>query len=194
MGMTSAAEAKLAARVRPDIVAMRARTPYPHRRTAGAVPVTTSSTEPKAAQATAARGSGLATVVPLAAAAARRERRLAESAPARPIPATRTPVRLTRRGRIVVGVLAVIGAAALASLIWLAVAGRAEASSQLKAVDSSTSSVQRVVVTPGETLWGIATAVDPGADPRIVIPQIVELNSLRSTEVSAGEVLWVPKS
>ena len=32
MGMTSAAEANLDARVRPQIVAMRSRTPYPRRR------------------------------------------------------------------------------------------------------------------------------------------------------------------
>ena len=154
MGMTSAAEAKLDARVRPQISEMRSRTPYPKRR-------------PEAGSQEAQS----------------------------PTPAVRpAPIRLTRRGRIVVGTLIGIGVAALAAVIWLAIAGQAQASGNAKAARSVNGSVARVVVKPGQTLWGIAAEVDPGADPRVIIPEIVDMNSLSSTAISVGQVLWVPRS
>jgi LysM repeat protein len=52
----------------------------------------------------------------------------------------------------------------------------------------------RVVVRPGQTLWSIATKADPSADPRVVIQQIIDDNALSGTTVSAGQVLWVPRS
>ncbi len=102
-------------------------------------------------------------------------------------------IRLTRRGRIVVGTIVAIGVAAAAGAIWLAAAGRAQASSQLIPMPRLGNSVLRVVVRPGQTLWGIATQADPDADPRSVIPEIIELNSLSSTTISPGQVLWVPR-
>src|ERR1700722_10386882 len=171
MGMTSAAEAKLDARVRPDIAAMQARTPYPRRRPSGPDQPTT------LAQSTTS--ADLAPVVPLRPNAGPVPASTAvptkTTVPTRTAVTGRTPIRLTRRGRIGVGVLALLGAAAVASLIWLAVGGQAEAASQIKPGPPVGNSVQRVVVKPGETLWGIATAVDPSADPRIVIPEIVDL-------------------
>ncbi len=159
MGTTSQAEAKLDARVRPQITAMQARSGYPRLR------VVPSPAEPKPARIVA---------------------------PASGRPAKRTPIRLTRRGRIVVGAAVAIGAAAAASLIWLAVAGQAQASIHAGPRVPLRGSVQRVTVEPGDSLWSIATRTDPDADPQAVIPQIVELNSLRSTGVQVGQVLWVP--
>jgi hypothetical protein len=154
MGMTSAAEAKLDARVRPQISELRSRTPYPKRR---------SDAGPEEAQS--------------------------------PTPAARpASIRLTRRGRVVVGTLIGIGVAALAAIIWLAVAGQAQASGNAKAGRPAGGTVARVVVQPGQTLWGIAAKVDPGADPRTIIPQIVDMNALGSTAISVGQVLWVPRS
>jgi len=161
MGMTSAAEAKLDARVRPQISELRSRTPYPK-------PRPDAGTQEAGSQAPAAQS----------------------PAPA----AQRTPIRLTRRGRIVVGTLIGIGVAALAAAIWLAIAGQAQASGNAKAGRSAGGTVARVVVQPGQTLWGIAAKVDPGADPRVIIPQIVDMNSLSSTALSVGQVLWVPRS
>jgi nucleoid-associated protein YgaU len=157
--MTSPVEAKLDARVRPQIVALQERTGYPRPRL-----VTNSPSAPEGER----RG--------------RRGRR------------ERTPIRLTRRGRIVVGTAAVIGAAALAGLIWLVIGGQAQASSHAAPAGPWRDSVQRVVVRPGQTLWGIAVKVDPLADPRVVIPEIVELNSLRGTGLRIGQVLWVPRA
>ena len=51
----------------------------------------------------------------------------------------------------------------------------------------------RVVVQPGATLWSIAVRMDPGADPRAVIQQIMDANALASPAIQAGRVLWVPR-
>jgi nucleoid-associated protein YgaU len=186
MGMTSAAEAKLDARVRPQISEMRSRTPYPRRRSD---PGSEESTTPAETAV-----SSTALPVGVASLAAARARAGASTARRRRSSAHRAPIRLTRRGRIVVGTLIGIGVAALAALIWLAVAGQAQASGNARAGRPTAGAVTRVVVKPGQTLWGIAAKVDPGADPRVVIPQIVELNSLSSTAVGVGQVLWVPRS
>lgn len=49
-----------------------------------------------------------------------------------------------------------------------------------------------VVVKHGETLWDIAQAVDPQGDTRDTVVRIMELNSLTSTSVDAGQRLEIP--
>ncbi len=166
MAMTSAAEAKLDARIRPEITALRARTPYPRRSS----PATTDAAGQPEAVAPVPR------------------------APEAPAVTRRTPVRLTRRGRIVVGTIAVIGTAAVASLIWLAISGQAQASGYAGPGTPARDSMLRVLVRPGESLWSIAVHADPSTDPRAIIPQIMDINSLPDTAIRAGQVLWVPKS
>jgi nucleoid-associated protein YgaU len=101
------------------------------------------------------------------------------------------PIRLTRRGRVVMGVLVAI-CAALVGLLWLAI-GQAEASSHLPRGGSPDRGMTRVVVRPGQTLWSIAVHADPSADPRIVIGEIVSDNALSGTGIQAGQILWVPR-
>ena len=50
-----------------------------------------------------------------------------------------------------------------------------------------------VVVKHGETLWDIAQAVDPQGDTRDTVVRIMELNSLTSTSVDAGQRLEIPQ-
>lgn len=50
-----------------------------------------------------------------------------------------------------------------------------------------------VVVKHGETLWDIAQAVDPHGDTRDTVVRIMELNSLTSTSVDAGQRLEIPQ-
>jgi nucleoid-associated protein YgaU len=179
MGMTSAAEAKLDARVRPQITALRSRTSYLRRRSDAQ------------AQPAASRSAWPAPVPPEPGTPGTPGTPGAPGTESRVRPA---PIRLTRRGRIVVWTLVAIAVAGVAGLIWLAIGGQAQASSHAGAGRSAGSGVARVVVRSGQTLWGIAAKVDPGADPRVIIPQIVELNSLRGTAISVGQVLWVPRS
>jgi LysM repeat protein len=49
--------------------------------------------------------------------------------------------------------------------------------------------VHRVVA--GDTLWGIATALETGRDPRAVISEIVRLNELSNVDLSPGQVLFL---
>lgn len=202
MELTSAAEANLNARVRPQIVALRSKTSYPKRRPEGVA---------AACAASVAGGRPVLSLVGPAAVpksnvrlAVVRGSETGRSVPGRSGPrppvagrsdaAVRTPIKLTRRGRVVVGVLIGLAVAAVAIAIWFAVAGPAQASSQVGPKVPVGNSVSRVVVRPGETLWGIAARVDPAADPRAVIPEIVDLNSLSGTSLQVGQVLLVPKS
>ena len=50
-----------------------------------------------------------------------------------------------------------------------------------------------IVVKHGETLWDIAQAVDPHGDTRDTVVRIMELNSLTSTSVDAGQRLEIPQ-
>ena len=238
MGITSAAEAKLDARIRPDITILRSRTSYPRRHRpalavlpGGAEPGPAAERAVRASERDGAAGSpgepagrrppaaappasttastarpGGGSARPARSAASTRARTaqpaggasagLAVSGPTRAAHAAAVPgpIRLTRRGRIVVGVLLVIVVAGVAALIWLAVAGRAQAAGRVRPGTPVTHTMLRVVVRPGQTLWSIAAQADPAADPRIVIQQIVDDNALSGTGIRAGQVLWVPRS
>ncbi len=116
----------------------------------------------------------------------------------RPRPAARVarpPARLTRRGRIVVTGVAVLAAGALSvGLATAAQAGRGTAGADQGTVQASPGRyVARVTVQPGQSLWSLAEAYDPGADPRDVVLRIQQLNSLPGAQLQAGQALWVPR-
>lgn len=60
-------------------------------------------------------------------------------------------------------------------------------------VENAAATQVTVTVKHGETLWDIAQAVNPGGDARDTVVRIMELNSLTSTAVDAGQRLEVPK-
>ncbi len=104
----------------------------------------------------------------------------------------RTPVgskprlRLTKRGRAVLLFLAatplVIGA-----LIFALNGGGAAAS-----LDGSRAAFQYVTVESGQNMWQLAESLAPGADPRDVIAELMNLNHMESADVYAGQELAVP--
>lgn len=103
-------------------------------------------------------------------------------------PARSGPVRLTRRARLLLTGLALVVVVAVAVLATggaLATAGTAGGS-------GSTTTVERVTVRPGETLWEIARREAPGVDPRETIAAMMDLNALDSAVVAAGRVLLLP--
>lgn len=107
------------------------------------------------------------------------------------MPATRAappPLRLTRRGRIVLAGFLVLAAALMA----LAAAGGAAATGTGAPVSVYHRNLSQVVVRSGDSLWSIAARAQPDADPRLVIQQITDLNALPGPEISAGQRLWVP--
>ena len=86
----------------------------------------------------------------------------------------RAPIRLTRRGRaVLVGLAATVALVAL----WLTVGPGALAGSG-DGRGGPSRPARTVVVEPGETLWGIASAAEPGADPRRTVRRIMDLNGL----------------
>jgi len=89
-------------------------------------------------------------------------------------------MRLTRRGRLAILVLAALIVVLPGS--WRAVAG----------ADVQGPSTVAVTVQAGDTLWGIASEVDPGADPRALIAEIREINGLTQAGLVPGQVLVVP--
>ena len=99
------------------------------------------------------------------------------------------PLRLTRRGRVVVAVAAALLLAALS----LVVAASAQATNHPLPSRGAQQHLTQVTVRPGQSLWSVAENTDPGADTRAVIQQIVELNGLTGDVVTAGQRLWVPR-
>ncbi|GAA1747283.1 LysM peptidoglycan-binding domain-containing protein [Agromyces humatus] len=99
-------------------------------------------------------------------------------------------LRLTRRGRVVFTTLAAIPLA-----VWVLVAvlsaGGAAADAEGAAVGAG---LAYVTVDAGASLWEIATAVDPSADPRVVIDEIVRLNGLDDAVIEPGQRLAVPNA
>src|SRR3984957_3246295 len=112
--------------------------------------------------------------------------------PARPARgrAANPPLRLTRRGRIVVAVAAALVLAALS----LVIAGAAQATNHPVSARTAEQNLAQVIVHPGQSLWAVAESADPSADTRVVIQQIIELNSLTGNTVFAGQRLWVPRA
>lgn len=101
--------------------------------------------------------------------------------------AASTRLRLTRRGRIVFGVLA----GALAALVFVCIAmfsgSQAVANSEVGDAEFG-----YVVVQPGDSLWQVASEIDPSVDPRDLVAEIIRLNQLPSSDVQAGDAVAVP--
>lgn len=93
-------------------------------------------------------------------------------------------IRLTRRGRLVLLTAALL----LAFVGFTALSGPA-----MSTGDAHHAAPQAVVVASGETLWDIAQRIAPGADPRDVIAEIVDLNALSDAgAIRVGQKLFVP--
>jgi len=99
------------------------------------------------------------------------------------------PLRLTRRGRVV----AATAAALLVTVVSLFLAGVAQATNNGPSSPAARQNLVQVVVHPGQSLWSVAESADPDQDPRAVIQQIIDLNSLNGDTVFAGQQLWVPR-
>lgn len=93
-------------------------------------------------------------------------------------------VRLTRRGRLVVF---------LAALLLVLLAGVFLGSGAVGTDEAGTPPpTQVVMVGPGDTLWGIAAELSADGDIRSTMAEIERLNALDSVALSAGQRLRVP--
>ena len=111
------------------------------------------------------------------------------SRPTRPVPPA-GQLQLTRRGRIVVRVAAVLALLLVVLGAVVMFGGRSAATGQRgPAVPTRT-----VVVHQGDTLWGIASKVAAPGHVRDMVYRIEELNSLPGPELAEGQELAVPRS
>ena len=95
----------------------------------------------------------------------------------------RAPVRLTRRGMVV---LSVALASLAGALVWVARASAPDAPAPRTASHV-------VVVQPGDTLWDIAAAAAPGADPQAEVSRLMSRNHLTDAgQLRPGMQLQVP--
>jgi LysM domain len=119
--------------------------------------------------------------------ASRRDTPAARSGRPRDTPVA--PLRLTRRGRVVVA----LAAALLVTMVSLLLAGVAQATNDSPSPRAARENLVQVIVRPGQSLWSVAESADPDQDTRAVIQQIIDLNSLNGDTVFAGQQLWVPR-
>ncbi|MDH6236624.1 LysM peptidoglycan-binding domain-containing protein [Cryobacterium sp. CG_9.6] len=109
--------------------------------------------------------------------------------------AVHTRLRLTRRGRLTLTTLAATPLVIVAITVALS-GGMAEAAAPSTAsgttLHTELVSFRYVTVDAGQTLWDIAQAIAPAADPRDVIIDIVSLNQLQGDSVQPGQRLALP--
>ena len=92
--------------------------------------------------------------------------------------------RLTRRGRLVLLILAVG--------LLLAAISVGRAGSQAATATETGPSLQQTTVQQGETLWAVAQRIAPDNDPREVVAQIRRINHLESSSLRVGQQLLLP--
>jgi nucleoid-associated protein YgaU len=98
------------------------------------------------------------------------------------VPADERPLRLTRRGRLVVLLLAAL------VLVAGVQGGQALADGPSRALEVTT-----YTVAAGETLWEIAAeSAGPGEDVRDVVLELQSLNGLATAGLDAGQELVLP--
>jgi hypothetical protein len=100
--------------------------------------------------------------------------------------AVRTRLRLTRRGRVVIGSIISLPLVAIALLLMLN-GGMATATTETPRVP-----FEYVTVHAGESLWSLVQSIAPSADPRDVVTEFVTLNQLPSASIQAGQRLAIP--
>lgn len=111
--------------------------------------------------------------------------RVRRAAPRPATPARPAPIRLTRRGRVVVvlflsAVLLVAG--------WFVSRAVADAATTHRPASPS------VVARPGDTLWSIAVRTRPDTDPRVTVERLIDANGLGTPVIQPGQRLILPQS
>ncbi|GAA1925410.1 LysM peptidoglycan-binding domain-containing protein [Nocardioides marmoribigeumensis] len=103
----------------------------------------------------------------------------------RPVETDRAPVRLTRRGRLVLTLVLTV----MVVLGLLAAGGASFATREA----GDPQPIRTVEVERGQTLWGIAATIAEPGEVRDMVYTIERLNSLPDATLTEGQVLAVPR-
>jgi len=98
---------------------------------------------------------------------------------------TTTSLRITRRGRVVLGLALALPVMALS--VFLASSGA------LAERDAASNDFEYMTVLSGDTLWSIATMISPHEDPRDVVANIISLNQLETASLMPGQEIALPR-
>jgi len=98
---------------------------------------------------------------------------------------TTTSLRITRRGRVVLGLALALPVMALS--VFLASSGA------LAESDAASNDFEYMTVLSGDTLWSIATMISPHEDPRDVVAKIISLNQLETASLMPGQDIALPR-
>lgn len=98
---------------------------------------------------------------------------------------TTTSLRITRRGRVVLGLALALPVMALS--VFLASSGA------LAESDAASNDFEYMTVLSGDTLWSIATMISPHEDPRDVVAKIISLNQLETASLMPGQEIALPR-
>ena len=96
-------------------------------------------------------------------------------------------VRLNRRGKLA-RTLVVLSLAIVAASVAGGQAGADTSKSTVAAADSFIT----VTVAPGDTVWSLASRVAPQGQAGALVSAIIEINSLGSGDVVAGQKIRIP--
>jgi len=93
------------------------------------------------------------------------------------------PLRLTRRGVVVLAGLVAALAIGLVGIAWASAPGASGAGSVGSAAPANVS------VEQGDSLWSIAARVAPNTDPRVEVERLQQLNHLTGVDLQPGQML-----
>lgn len=99
----------------------------------------------------------------------------------------RTRLRITRRGRAVLGAFLTLLVVGVLAVIAMFGGSQAVASAEAGGAEFG-----YIVVQPGDSLWEVASSIDPNTDPRDLVAEIVRLNQLDGSGVQAGQPIALP--
>lgn len=98
-----------------------------------------------------------------------------------------TKLRITPRGQAVLVAFVTI---VLAIVVGFFTFGSTNANAS---ISSGENDFTYVSVEAGQTLWDLATELDPRTDPRDLIAEIVRLNALPTSDVEVGQRIALPE-
>jgi LysM repeat protein len=97
-------------------------------------------------------------------------------------------IHLNRRGRLARTFVVLSLAIVLGSLVSVNAGANSE-----RPTEAATNFIT-VTVTPGDTVWSLAERLAPTSDLRAFVSEVIEINSLASADLAAGQKIRIPLS